>query len=149
MHAVLHVDLLACAEACAHTLTRGAHDHPEADLDAREAQVQHQGRRLMAGLLTLVAGAAAPRPRGRYANATSGSPRSSFGSGRRRSSVACGCCGSAGRWRPVGTVGTVGAPWTECWVWRPASGGRAGCASGWRSCGRICRFPSGPALAQR
>ena len=65
MNNALRTRMLACAEAAVNALAHWAQDHPEADLDEREERVLQQARRLMAGLLTLVAVAAAPRSAGR------------------------------------------------------------------------------------
>ena len=65
MNDVLRTRMLACAAACVNALARWTQDHPEADLDQREEEVLQQGRRLLAGLLELVAVAAAPHSPGR------------------------------------------------------------------------------------
>ncbi len=61
MEATLRRQMLACAEACVNDLVQWTQTHPDADLDAREAQVLEQGRLLMRELLTRVAEAATPR----------------------------------------------------------------------------------------
>jgi hypothetical protein len=57
----LREPMLARAEALVTTLTRWVHDHPKADLEARETVVLEQGRALLGELLALVAGAAGSR----------------------------------------------------------------------------------------
>ncbi len=61
MDATLREQMLARAEALVNALTSWVHDHPDADFDAREAQVLQQGRALLCALLGLVAAAAGPR----------------------------------------------------------------------------------------
>ncbi len=63
MNEVLRATMLAQAEACVHALTLWTHGQPDAHLDHREQQVLHEGRKLMAALLTTVA-AGEPRSPG-------------------------------------------------------------------------------------
>jgi len=61
MDTALRTQMLARAEALVNALAAWAYDHPEADLDGREAVVLEHGRALLRDLLGLMAGAAGPR----------------------------------------------------------------------------------------
>ena len=61
METALREQMLARAEVLVNTLVSWAHDHPEADLDGREAVVLEHGRVLLRELLGLLAGVAGPR----------------------------------------------------------------------------------------
>src|ERR671924_282921 len=61
LETALREQMLARAEVLVNTLVSWAHDHPEADLDGREAVVLEHGRVLLRELLGLLAGVAGPR----------------------------------------------------------------------------------------
>ncbi len=61
MDTALRKQMLARAEALVNALAVLAYEHPEADLDGREAVVLEHGRALLRDVLGLVAGAAGPR----------------------------------------------------------------------------------------
>jgi hypothetical protein len=75
MNDVLRTEMLARAEAAVNALAQWAHDHPDADLDAREERVLQRGRELLAALLALLAAAAAPRTAGRCPHCGAWEPR--------------------------------------------------------------------------
>jgi hypothetical protein len=100
--------MLACTEAAVNALAQWAHDHPEADLDQREAQVLEQGRRVLAGLLTLLATAAAPRAPGRCPGC---GERAAGLQERQRARAVLSRCGLL-RWRQaLVTCGACGTTW--------------------------------------
>lgn len=64
MNTALREQMLAHADQVVNLLATWTSDHPEADLEAREATVLEQGRALLQTWLTLVAAAAEPRSSG-------------------------------------------------------------------------------------
>ena len=108
MEATLRRQMLACAEACVNNLVRWTEAHPDADLDAREAQVLEQGRLLMTGLLTRVAEAAAPRPPERCPACGSRRPAPMR---RQRPRTVLSRCGLLRLSRPLCTCRGCGASW--------------------------------------
>jgi hypothetical protein len=114
MNDSLRMRMLAGAEACVNTLAGWAGDHPQADLDAREAEVLQQGRRLLAELLELLATAAAPRTPGRCPDCGTHTPAPTERSRPRAVLSRCGllrlaralctCRGCGASWAPLDRV---------------------------------------------
>ena len=108
MNNALRTRMLACAEAAVNALARWAQDHPEADLDEREERVLQQARLLMAGLLTLVAVAAAPRTPGRCPQCGTWAPEPVV---RQRPRTVLSRCGLLRLARELCTCRRCGASW--------------------------------------
>jgi hypothetical protein len=103
----LREQMLARATELVNALATWTHDHPDADLDGREAVVLEQGRALLRDLLALVAAAAGPR--------SPACPRCGVRSvrpvRRRRPRVVQTRCGLVRLPRPLLTCRGCGASW--------------------------------------